>query len=71
MNDTKTKAASERTVTVVPMAAPLPRRKRVAHTRGLRGKDHAALRLPRRPLLQRTDPEAFEWEYAGVYATKV
>ena len=30
MNDTKRKAASERTVTVVPMAAPLPRRKRVA-----------------------------------------
>ena len=30
MNDTKTKAVSERTVTVVSMTAPLPRRKRVA-----------------------------------------
>ena len=70
MNDTKTKAASERTVTVVPMAAPLPRRKRVAaYARVSVEKDSMLHSLAAQVsyyngLIRKHS----EWEYAGVYA---
>ena len=70
MNDTKTKAVSERTVTVVSMAAPLPRRKRVAaYARVSVEKDSMLHSLAAQVsyyngLIQKHS----EWEYAGVYA---